>query len=122
MPNRCTIPDQYTVPRIKDALACLNGSKWFSVLDLRSGYYQVPMGESDKEKTAFICPLGFYQFNWMPQGVSGAPATFQRIMKRTVGDMNLLEVLVYLDDLIVFDTTLEEHKQRLLKVLDHLKE
>lgn len=50
-------PHQYTVPKIKDALACLNGSKW---LDLRSGYYQVPTGESDKEKTAFICTLGFY--------------------------------------------------------------
>lgn len=120
--NRRTIPDQYTVPKIEDALACLNGSKWFSVLDLRSGYYQVPMNETDKEKTAFICPLGFYQFERMPQGVSGAPATFQRIMERTVGDMNLLEVLVYLDDLIVFGATLEEHEQRLLKVLDRLKE
>ena len=57
----------------------------------------------------------------MPQGVSGAPATFQRIKEQTVGDMNLLEVLVYLDDLIVFGATLEEHKERLLKVLDRLK-
>ncbi|KAL6460364.1 hypothetical protein MHYP_G00303300 [Metynnis hypsauchen] len=120
--NRRTIPDQYTVPKIEDALTCLNGSKWFSVLDLRSGYYQVPMSEADKEKTAFICPLGFYQFERMPQGVSGAPATFQRIMEKTVGDMNLLEVLVYLDDLIVFGATLEQHEQRLLKVLNRLKE
>lgn len=120
--NRRTVPDQYTVPKIEDALTCLNGSKWFSVLDLRSGYYQVPMNEYDKEKTAFICPLGFYQFDRMPQGVSGAPATFQRIMEKTVGDMNLLEVLVYLDDLIVFGATLEEHEQRLLKVLDRLQE
>lgn len=120
--NQRTVPDQYTVPRIEDALACLNGSKWFSVLDLRSGYYQVPMRDSDKEKTAFICPVGFYQFERMPQGVSGAPATFQRIMEQTVGDMNLLEVLVYLDDLIVFGATLEEHEARLLKVLDRLKD
>ncbi|KAF4086823.1 hypothetical protein AMELA_G00088740 [Ameiurus melas] len=89
--NLRTVPDQYTVPRIEDALYCLSGSKWFSVLDLRSGYYQVPMGEADKEKTAFICPLGFYQFERMPQGISGAPATFQRVMERTVGDMNFLE-------------------------------
>ncbi|KAL7824891.1 hypothetical protein SRHO_G00343510 [Serrasalmus rhombeus] len=120
--NKRTIPDQYTVPKIEDALTCLNGSKWFSVLDLRSGYYQVPMSEADKEKTAFICPLGFYQFERMPQGVSGAPATFQRIMEKTVGDMNLLEVLVYLDDLVVFGATLEQHEQRLLKVLNRLKE
>lgn len=120
--NRRTVPDQYTVPKIEDALACLSGSKWFSVLDLRSGYYQIPMTETDKEKTAFICPVGFYQFERMPQGVSGAPATFQRIMEQTVGDMNLLEVLVYLDDIIVFGATLEQHEARLMKVLDRLQE
>ncbi|CAI5676583.1 unnamed protein product [Oreochromis niloticus] len=65
--NRRTIPDQYTVPRIDEALDCLSGSRWFSVLDLRSGYYQIPMAEEDKEKTAFICPLGFFQFERMPQ-------------------------------------------------------
>lgn len=58
----------------------------------------------------------------MPQGVTGVAATFQRLMERTVGDMNLLQVLVYLDDLIVFGKTLQEHEDRLLKVLDRLKE
>lgn len=80
------------------------------------------MADEDKEKTAFICPLGFYEFERMPQGVSGAPATFQRLMERAVGDMHLLEVIVYLDDIIVFGSTLEEHEQRLLKVLDRLEE
>ena len=120
--NRRTVPDQYTVPRIDDALDSLSGSKWFSVLDLRSGYYQIPMSEQDKEKTAFICPLGFYQFERMPRGITGAPATFQRLMEKAVGDMNLLEVIVYLDDLIVLGKTLEEHEQRLLKVIDRLEE
>ena len=120
--NSRTIPDQYTLPRIDDALACLTGCKWFSVLDLRSGYYQIAMSEEDKEKTAFICPLGFYQFERMPQGITGAPATFQRLMERAVGDMNLLQCLVYLDDIIVFGRTLEEHEERLLKVLDRLEE
>lgn len=120
--NARTVPDQYTVPRIDDALDCLTGSCWFSVLDLRSGYYQIPMLEEDKEKTAFICPLGFYQFERMPQGITGAPATFQRLMESVVGDMNLLQCLVYLDDIIVFSRTLEEHEERLLKVLDRLEE
>lgn len=88
--NSRTIPDQYIVPRIDDVLDCLSGSKWFSVLDLRSGYYQIPMSEEDKEKTAFICLLGFYQFERMPQGITGAPATFQRLMEKAVGDMHLL--------------------------------
>ena len=82
--NLKTIPDQYTLPRIDDALASLTGSRWFSVLDLRSGYYQIAMSEEDKEKTAFICPLGFYQLEWMPQGITGAPATFQRLMEKAV--------------------------------------
>ncbi|KAK7929525.1 hypothetical protein WMY93_005920 [Mugilogobius chulae] len=120
--NSRTIPDQYTIPRIDDALDCLTGSKWFSVLDLRSGYYQIAMSEEDKEKTAFICPLGFYQFERMPQGITGAPATFQRLMEKAVGDMHLLQVIVYLDDIIVFGKTLEEHEQRLLKVLDRLED
>ncbi|KAL1259510.1 hypothetical protein QQF64_010087 [Cirrhinus molitorella] len=120
--NSKTIPDQDTTPRIEDALDCLAGSRWFSVLDLRSGYYQIAMAEEDKDKTAFICPLGFYQFERMPQGVMGAPATFQRLMEKAVGDMNLLQVLVYLDDLIVFGATLEEHEERLMKVLDRLEE
>uniref|UniRef100_A0A8C5QJQ2 Gypsy retrotransposon integrase-like protein 1 n=1 Tax=Leptobrachium leishanense TaxID=445787 RepID=A0A8C5QJQ2_9ANUR len=120
--NRRTIPDQYAPPRIEDALQCLSGAKWFSVLDLRSGYHQIPMHPEDKEKTAFICPLGFFEFNRMPQGLTGAPATFQRLMEKTVGDMNLIEVLVYLDDIIVFGKTLEEHEQRLEKVLKRLHE
>ncbi|KAL6490450.1 hypothetical protein MHYP_G00007950 [Metynnis hypsauchen] len=99
--NNRTVPDQYTTPCIEDALNALSGSKWFSVLDLQSGYYQIAMAEEDKEKTVFICPLGFYQMERMPQGIMGAPATFQRLMEKAVGDMNLLQVLVYLDDLIV---------------------
>ncbi|KAL6483440.1 hypothetical protein MHYP_G00083120 [Metynnis hypsauchen] len=78
---------------------------------VRIGYYQIAMAEEDKEKTAFICPLWFYQFERMPQGIMGAPATFQRLMEKAVGDMNLLKVLVYLDDLIVFGKTLEEHEE-----------
>lgn len=120
--NSRTVPDQYTKPCIDDVLDCLSGSCWFSVLDLRSGYYQIAMADKDKEKTAFICPLGFFEFERMPQGITGAPATFQRLMEKTVGDMNLLQVLVYLDDLIVFGRTLKEHEERLLKVLDRLEE
>lgn len=120
--NSRTILDQYTTLCIEDALNALMGSQWFSGLDLLSGYHQIAMSEEDKEKTAFICLLEFYEFERMPQGITGAPATFQRLMEKAVGDMNLLQVLVYLDDLIVFGKTLEEHEERLLKVLDRLEE
>ena len=118
--NSRTVRDQFNVPKIEDALNSLSGAKWFSCLDLKSGYYQVEMEESDKEKTAFWCPLGFYEFNRMPQGITNAPATFQRLMERCMGGLNSLGVLVYLDDLVVYSKTLEEHEQRLEQVLDRL--
>ncbi|XP_041440977.1 uncharacterized protein LOC121400938 [Xenopus laevis] len=120
--NRRTVPDQYTLPRIDEALDALHGSAWFSVMDLRSGYYQIPMSRDDQEKTAFICPLGFYEFTRMPQGISGAPATFQRLMEKVLGDLTPRHCIVYLDDIIVFGSTLEEHDTRLFNVLDRLRQ
>ena len=92
--NSRTLPDQYTVPVVQDALDCLHGCKWFSVIDLKSGFYQIPMKPQDKEKTAFVCPAGFFQFERMPQGIKGAPATFQRLMERCMTGLNFEEVLV----------------------------
>ena len=120
--NAQTIKDAYALPKLEDTFSALSGSTWFSTLDLKSGYYQIEMEESDKSKTAFVCPHGFYEFNRMPQGVTNAPSTFQRLMERCMGDMNLKEALVFIDDLIVFAPTLEEHEQRLMKVLQRLKE
>ncbi len=100
----------------------LTGSRWFSVLDLKSGYYQIEMEEADKCKTAFVCPLGFWEFNRMPQGITNAPSTFQNLMERCMGDLNRKEVLVFIDDLIIFSESLEEHESRLLHVLKRLKE
>ncbi|XP_025752898.1 uncharacterized protein LOC112841852 [Oreochromis niloticus] len=120
--NNQTIKDAYALPNIEEAFTALSGSKWFSVMDLKSGYYQVEVEEEDKHKTAFVTPMGFWEFNRMPQGVTNAPSTFQRVMEKCMGSMNLKEVLVFLDDLIVFSNTLEEHEERLLRVLNRLKE
>lgn len=120
--NLQTIKDSYALPNLEETFSALSGSKWFTVLDLKSGYYQIEVEEEDKEKTAFVTPLGFWEFNRMPQGITNAPSTFQRLMERCVGDMNLQEVLVFLDDLIIFSNSLEEHEQRLMRVLHRLKE
>ncbi len=120
--NQQTIKDAYALPNLEETFSALTGSKWFSVLDLKSGYYQIAMNEDDKPKTAFVTPLGFWEFNRMPQGVTNAPSTFQRLMEKCMGDLILKEVLVFLDDLIVFSDSLEEHERRLLRVLDRLKE
>uniref|UniRef100_A0A3B1JYN6 Gypsy retrotransposon integrase-like protein 1 n=1 Tax=Astyanax mexicanus TaxID=7994 RepID=A0A3B1JYN6_ASTMX len=120
--NLQTVKDAYALPNLEETFSTLTGSKWFSVLDLKSGYYQIEVEETDKPKTAFVCPLGFWEFNRMPQGITNAPSTFQRLMEKCMSGMNLKEVLVFLDDLIVFSKTLEEHEVRLLKVLNRLKE
>ncbi|KAK7910387.1 hypothetical protein WMY93_015071 [Mugilogobius chulae] len=118
--NLQTVKDAYALPNLEESFSALSGSKWFSVLDLKSGYYQIEMSEEDKPKTAFVTPLGFWEFNRMPQGVTNAPSTFQRLMERCMGDLHLKEVLVFLDDLIIFSDSLEEHERRLLRVLDRL--
>ena len=120
--NSRTIRDQYNIPKIEETLQSLTGAAWFSVLDLKSGYYQMEMEEEDKEKTAFWCPLGFYEFNRMPQGLCNAPASFQRLMERCIGDMAFTDVIVYLDDLLVFSKTLDEHEEKLDRVLARLQE
>ncbi|XP_024120340.2 uncharacterized protein LOC112141437 [Oryzias melastigma] len=120
--NSQTIKDAYNLPKLEDTFSALNGSQWFLVLDLKLGYYQIEVDEADKPKTAFVCPLGFWEFNRMPQGVTNAPSTFQRLMEKCMGDMHLRDVLVFLDDIIVFSGTLEKHEERLLRVLQRLKD
>ena len=92
----------------------LSGSKYFSKLDLKAGYWQVGIKESDKYKTAFsVGPLGFYECNRMAFGLTNAPATFQRLIERCMGDIHLKECLIYLDDIIIYSQTFEEHLHRL---------
>lgn len=120
--NLQTIKDAYALPNLEESFSALTGSKWFTVLDLKSGYYQIEMAEDDKAKTAFVTPLGFWEWNRMPQGITNAPSTFQRLMEKCMGDLHLKEVLVFLDDIIIFSATLEEHEERLLRVLSRLKQ
>ena len=101
--NSKTIKDAYAIPRPEETLHLLASAKYFIKLDLQSGYWQVSIEEEDKPKTAFqVGTLGFYDFHRMPFGLCNAPATFQRLMEMCMGDMNLRDCLVYLDDIIIF--------------------
>ena len=121
--NNKTVKDAYAIPRIEESLHLLAGAKYFSKLDLRSGYWQVEIEEEDKEKTAFqMGGLGFYEFNRMPFGLCNAPATFQRLMERCMGDLNLRDCLIYLDDIVIFSSTFQEHLEHLEAVFSRLAE
>ena len=121
--NNRTIKDAQAIPRTEDTLHLLAGSKYFTKLDLRRGYWQVELRDTDKPKTAFqVGTMGFNEFNRMPFGLCNAPATFQRLMERCMGDLNLRDCLIYLDDVIIFSTTFEEHLERLDAVFSRLKE
>ena len=88
--NARTIKDAYSLPRIEETLDCLNGAKYFTSLDLKSGYWQVEMDEDSKPFTAFsVGPLGFYECEQMPFGLTNAPVTFQRLMESCLGDLHL---------------------------------
>ena len=103
-----------------DALA---GSKYFTSLDLKSGYWQVELEEYAKPYTTFtVGPLGFYECNRMPFGLINAPATFQRLMQNVLGDLHLNGCVVYIDDIIIYSKTEEEHRELLVKVFKKLRE
>ncbi|KAI3369216.1 hypothetical protein L3Q82_007450 [Scortum barcoo] len=110
------------LPRIEESLDALSGARWFSTIDLASGYNQVPVAEQDRPKTAFCTPFGLFEFNRMPFGLCNAPSTFQRMMQRMFGDQQGQSLLLYLDDIIVFSSSVKQHLQRLEMVLDQLQQ
>lgn len=116
--NRLTIKDKYPLPRVDDQLDRLRGQKYFISLDLFSGYYQVPVEEKSREKTAFVTPDGHYQFKRMPFGLCNAPSVFQRLMNVVLGSLSYTVAMAYLDDVIIPCDSLGEGLQKLRQVLD----
>ncbi|MCG8431409.1 MAG: RNA-directed DNA polymerase, partial [Candidatus Omnitrophica bacterium] len=121
--NAVTRKDCYHLLRIDELLDSLNGAKYFSSLDLQSGYWQINMSEEDKSKTAFITHKGTFQFNKMPFGLTNAPATFQRLMDCVLSGLTGLICLVFLDDIIIYTrTTAMDHLRHVMRILWTLKD
>ena len=119
--NARTIKDAYSLPHVDETLDCLGGAIIFTSLDLKSGYWQVEMDEESKALTAFMVgPLGFYECERMPFGLTNALATFQCLMESCLGELHLNWCIIYLNDIILFLKTPEEHLKRLQGVFEKL--
>ncbi|GBG90070.1 hypothetical protein CBR_g50163 [Chara braunii] len=120
--NAITVKNAEPLPRIDDLLDRVQGAKYFSKIDLKFGYHQIEVHPDDQYKTAFRTRYGHYEFIVMPFGLTNAPATFQRCMNDLCRPWLDRFVVVYLDDILVFSRTLEEHQGHLRQVLEKLRE
>ena len=116
--NKITKKDAQPLPRIDDTIDTLHGAEWFSTLDLASGYWQVEVDPEDKEKTPFTM---LFQFRVMPFGLCNAPGTFQHLMEKVLTSLHWTSCLVYIDDIIIFSKTIDEHLLCLREVLARLQ-
>lgn len=119
--NAVTLKDAYPLPKINDCFDSLGEARYFSTLDLQSGYWQINIRECDKMKTAFVTRSGLYEFNTMPFGLCNAPGTFQRCMELIFRGLQWKTLLIYLDDIIIFSKSFETHLKQLGEVFQRLK-
>ena len=119
--NTLTRKDSYPLPRIDSCMDALGGAKYFSTLDLKSGYWQVALDEESAQKAAFVTRKGVWRFNVLPFGLSNAPAIFQRLMDLVLAGLTWQICLAFLDDVIVMSATFEQHLERLTQVFDRIK-
>ena len=117
--NACMKKDLYPLPCIQEALESMAGSAHFSSMDFKSGFWQIKMASGSQQYTAFMVGnLGFYEFTRMPFRLCNAPMMFQCLMQNTLGELNLMYCVIYLDDVIVFGHTEEEYVEYLHMVFE----
>ena len=119
--NSITEGDSFPLPSIEELLLKVRNAKFFSTLDLKSGYHQISVAPEDRPKTAFVVNNKLFEYNTLPFGLRNAPSHFSRLMTSILSGILNTAVLVYLDDLIILGETLEEHTANLIKVLEVLK-
>lgn len=120
--NDVTTDDRFPIPNIEDIFSKLGNAQYFSTLGLAKGFHQIPISPKDRHKTAFSTASGHYEFTRMPFGLKNAPASFQRIINEVLSDYINKICVVYLDDILIFSTSLQEHIDSLKKILKRLLE
>ncbi|KAE8676551.1 hypothetical protein F3Y22_tig00111584pilonHSYRG00153 [Hibiscus syriacus] len=120
--NKVTVRNKYLIPLIVDLFDQLSNAKYFTKLDIRSGYHQVRVAEGDEPKTACVTRYGAFEFLVMPFGLTNAPATFYTLMNQVFHDYLDKFVVIYLDDIMIFNTSIQEHLEHLRLVLTRLRE
>jgi hypothetical protein len=115
--NAITIRDTYPLPRMDECIDSLGDANVFTTLDCNSGYWQIPVAPDDMDKTTFTSHEGTYRFRWMHFGLRNAPATFQRVVDIVLSGLTWKSCLVYLDDIIIYSQTMEDHLNHLHDVL-----
>ena len=118
--NKITIHNRYPIPRINDLLDQLKGAKYFSKIDLKSGYHQVPIEPSDVWKTAFKAKEGLFEWLVMTFGLTNAPATFMKLMDDILWPFTDSFVVVYLDNVLIFSQSWDDHVHHIRQVLQTL--
>jgi transposase InsO family protein len=119
--NSITVPNKYPLPNIDQLFEQLSGAKYFSKIDLTSGYHQIGVSPDDRHKTAFITRYGLYEFTVLPFGLTAAPSTFQRAMNTLLREFLDKGIIVYLDDILIYTKTQEEHTELLIKLFTKLR-
>src|SRR5882724_7082134 len=120
--NKITQKDQYLIPLVTNLLNQLGSAKVYTKLNLHAGYYNVRIAAGDEWKTAFRTHYGSFEFLVMPMGLTNAPATFQAFMNHIFRDMTDIFIVIYLNDILMFSDSLEDHRVHVRRILEHLRE